>query len=111
MKISNDINKLTDKKMTNAFDWDLNTPVDDIKKEVANEDNQDNQEFENEIIFSRKRDKLVHVRMTKEEKLAVEMMAEYHHLPISAYIRALVKQDARRQRQVTKIKEAGGDLG
>ena len=85
MIIPNDISKLNDKKLTNAF--------------------------EKEIIFSRKRDKLVHVRMTKEEKITIEMMADYHHLPISAYVRALVKQDARRQRQVTKIKEAGGDIG
>lgn len=106
MKIPNDFSSLSDKKMTNAFD--LDAPVDELKKETANEDDQ---EFENEIIFSRKRDKLVHVRMTKEEKITIEMMAKYHHLPISAYIRALVKQDARRQRQVTKIKEAGGDLG
>ena len=84
MKIPNDINKLNDKKLTNAF--------------------------ETEIIFSRKRDKLIHVRLTKEEKKTVEMMADYHKLPVSAYIRALVKQDARRQRQVTKIKEAGGDI-
>lgn len=105
MKIPNDINKLNEKHLTNAFDLDAS--VDELKKETANEDNQ---EFEKEIIFSRKRDKLVHVRMTKEEKITIEMMAEYHHLPVSAYIRALVKQDARRQRQVTKIKEAGGDI-
>lgn len=89
MKIPNDISKLTDKKMTNE---------------------EDDKAFENEIIFSRKRDKLIHIRMTKEEKIAIEMMADYHHLPVSAYIRALVKQDARRQRQVTKIKEAGGSV-
>ena len=87
MKIPNDLSKLTDEKLTN-----------------------DDQEFESEIIFSRKRDKLIHVRMTKEEKIAIEMMAEYHNLPVSAYIRALVKQDARRQRQITKIKEAGGGV-
>lgn len=90
MKIPNDISKLTDKKMTNE---------------------EDDKAFENEIIFSRKRDKLIHIRMTKEEKIAIEMMAEYHHLPVSAYIRALVKQDMRRNRQVTKVKEAGGDIG
>lgn len=105
MKISNDINKLTDKKMTNAFDLDAS--VDELKKETANEDDQ---EFENEIIFSRKRDKLVHIRMTKEEKKTAEVMARYHNLPISAYVRALIKQDMRRQRQVTKVKEAGGDI-
>lgn len=105
MKIPNDINKLNEKHLTNAFDLDV--PADELKKETANEDNQD---FENEIIFSRKRDKLIHVRLTKEEKKTAEMMAEYHHLPVSAYIRALVKQDARRQRQVTKIKEAGGSV-
>lgn len=105
MKISNDINKLTDKKMTNAFD--LDAPVDELKKETANEDDQ---EFENEIVFSRKRDKLVHIRMTKEEKKTAEVMARYHNLPISAYVRALIKQDMRRQRQVTKVKEAGGDI-
>lgn len=105
MKIPNDINELNDKKLTNAFDLDV--PVDELKKETANEDDQ---EFENEIVFSRKRDKLIHVRLTKEEKKTVEMMAEYHHLPVSAYIRALVKQDARRQRQVTKIKDAGGSV-
>ena len=38
------------------------------------------------------------------------MMAEYHRLPISAYVRALVKRDARRQRQVTEIKDAGGSV-
>lgn len=107
MKIPNDINELNGKKLTNAFDLDLNTPVDDMKKETANEDDQ---EFESEIVFSRKRDKLVHVRMTKEEKITIEMMAEYRHLPVSAYIRALVKQDMRRQRQVMKIKEAGGSV-
>lgn len=105
MKISNDINKLTDKKMTNAFD--LDAPVDELKKETANEDNQ---EFENEIIFSRKRDKLIHVRLTREEKITAEMMANYHDLPLSAYIRALIKQDMRRNRQVTKVKEAGGSV-
>lgn len=84
MIIPNNLNELDDKKMTNAF--------------------------ETEIVFSRKRDKLIHVRMTKEEKIAIEMMAEYHNLPVSAYIRALVKQDARRQRQITKIKEAGGSV-
>ena len=87
MIIPNDISKLSklnDKKLTSAF--------------------------ENEIIFSRKRDKLIHVRLTKEEKKTVEMMAEYHNLPVSAYIRALVKQDMRRSRQVTKIKEAGGSV-
>lgn len=105
MKIPNDINELNDKKLTNVFD--LDAPVDELKKEAANEDNH---EFEKEIVFSRKRDKLIHVRMTKEEKLTIEMMAEYRHLPVSAYIRALVKQDARRQRQVTKIKEAGGSV-
>lgn len=105
MKIPNDINELNDKKLTNSFDLDV--PADELKKETANEDDQ---EFENEIIFSRKRDKLIHVRLTKEEKKTVEMMAEYHHLPVSAYIRALVKQDARRQRQVTKVKEAGGSV-
>lgn len=89
MKIPNNISELTDKKMTNE---------------------EDDKAFENEIIFSRKRDKLIHIRMTKEEKIAIEMMADYHHLPVSAYIRALVKQDARRQRQVTKIKEAGGSV-
>lgn len=88
MKIPNDLSKLTDEKLTN----------------------EDYKEFEREIIFSRKRDKLIHVRLTKEEKIAIEMMAEYHNLPVSAYIRALVKQDMRRQRQVTKIKEAGGDI-
>lgn len=105
MKISNDINKLTDKKMTNAFDLDAS--VDELKKETANEDNQ---EFENEIVFSRKRDKLVHVRMTKDEKITAEMMSSYHNLPLSAYIRALIKQDMRRSRQVTKVKEAGGSV-
>lgn len=105
MKIPNDINSLTDKKMTNTFD--LNTPVNDMKKEVANEDDQ---EFENEIVFSRKRDKLVHVRMTEQEKITAETMANYHKLPISAYIRALIKQDMRRQRQVGKVREAGGDI-
>ena len=89
MIIPNNLNELDDKKMTNE---------------------EDDKAFENEIIFSRKRDKLIHVRLTKEEKKTIEMMAEYHHLPVSAYIRALVKQDARRQRQVTKIKEAGGDI-
>ena len=105
MKIPNDINKLTDKEMTNAFDLDAS--VDDMKKETANENDK---EFESEIIFSRKRDKLIHIRLTKEEKKTVEMMAEYHRLPISAYIRALVKRDARRQRQVTEIKDAGGSV-
>lgn len=105
MKIPNDINKLNDRKMTNAFDLDV--PVDDMKKEAANEDNQ---EFEKEIIFSRKRDKLIHVRMTKEEKKTAEVMARYHNLPISAYIRALIKQDMRRNRQVNKVKEAGGNV-
>lgn len=88
MKIPNDVSKLTDEKVTN----------------------EDDQEFESEIVFSRKRDKLVHVRMTKEEKITAETMADYHNLPLSAYIRALIKQDARRQRQVTKIKEAGGSV-
>ena len=106
MKIPNNINELNDKKMTNAFD--LDAPVDELKKETANEDDQ---EFENEIVFSRKRDKLIHVRLTKEEKITAEMMADYHHLPVSAYLRALVKQDMRRQRQVNKVKEAGGDIG
>ena len=105
MKISNDINELNDRKMTNAFDLDV--PVDDMKKETANEDNQ---EFEKEIIFSRKRDKLIHVRLTKEEKITAEMMANYHNLPLSAYIRALIKQDMRRNRQVNKVKEAGGNV-
>ena len=105
MRIPNDINELNDKKMTNAFD--LDAPVDDMKKEVANEDNQ---EFEKEIIFSRKRDKLIHVRMTEQEKITAETMANYHNLPLSAYIRALVKQDMRRQRQVNKVKEAGGSV-
>lgn len=105
MKIPNDINKLNDRKMTNAFDLDV--PVDDMKKEVANEDDQ---EFENEIVFSRKRDKLVHVRMTEQEKITAETMANYHKLPISAYIRALIKQDMRRNRQVNKVKEAGGNV-
>lgn len=88
MKIPNDLSKLTDEKLTN----------------------EDGKEFESEIIFSRKRDKLIHVRMTKEEKITIEVMAEYHHLPVSAYVRALVKQDARRQRQITKIKDAGGSV-
>ena len=105
MKIPNDINEINEKHLTNAFD--LDAPVDELKKETANEDNQ---EFENERIFSRKRDKLVHIRMTKEEKKTAEVMARYHNLPISAYVRALIKQDMRRQRQVTKVKEAGGDI-
>jgi predicted DNA binding CopG/RHH family protein len=105
MKIPNDINELNGKKLTNAFDLDV--PVDELKKETANEDSD---EFEKEIVFSRKRDKLIHVRMTKEEKITIEMMAEYHHLPVSAYIRALVKQDMRRQRQVNKVKDAGGSV-
>lgn len=87
MKIPNDINELN-KKMTNEDDAD----------------------FENEIIFSRKRDKLIHVRLTKEEKITAETMADYHDLPVSAYIRALIKQDMRRQRQVNKVKEAGGSV-
>lgn len=105
MKIPNDINKLNEKHLTNAFDLDAS--VDDMKKETANKNDK---EFESEIIFSRKRDKLIHIRLTKEEKKTVEMMAEYHRLPISAYIRALVKRDARRQRQVTEIKDAGGSV-
>lgn len=88
MKIPNDLSKLTDEKLTN----------------------EDAKEFEQEIIFSRKRDKLIHVRMTEQEKITAETMADYHDLPVSAYIRALIKQDARRQRQVTKIKEAGGSV-
>lgn len=89
MKIPNDISKLTDKKMTNE---------------------EDDKAFESEIIFSRKRDKLIHVRLTKEEKITAETMADYHNLPLSAYIRALIKQDMRRQRQVNKVKEAGGSV-
>lgn len=106
MKIPNNINELNDKKMTNAFDLDGQT-ASEAKETVADPD----VAFENERIFSRKRTKLVHVRMTKEEKITAEMMAEYHKLPLSAYIRALIKQDMRRSRQVTKIKEAGGDIG
>ena len=103
MKIPNNINELTGKKMTNAFDLDAS--VDDLKKETANEDDK---AFEQEIIFSRKRDKLIHVRMTEQEKITAETMADYHDLPLSAYIRALIQQDMRRQRQVNKVKEAGG---
>lgn len=81
--------------------------VSEAKEEVANPDSA----FENERIFSRKRNKLVHVRMTEQEKITAETMADYHDLPLSAYIRALIKQDMRRQRQVNKVKEAGGDIG
>lgn len=88
MIIPNDISKLDDKKLINEDDAD----------------------FEKEIIFSRKRDKLIHIRLTKEEKITAETMADYHDLPLSAYIRALIKQDMRRQRQVTKVKEAGGSV-
>lgn len=80
--------------------------VSEAKEEVANPDSA----FEKEIVFSRKRDKLIHVRMTEQEKITAETMANYHKLPISAYIRALIKQDMRRNRQVTKVKEAGGDI-
>lgn len=80
--------------------------VSEAKEDVANPDSA----FEKEIVFSRKRDKLIHVRMTEQEKITAETMANYHKLPISAYIRALIKQDMRRQRQVTKVKEAGGDI-
>ena len=80
--------------------------VSEAKETVANPDSA----FENERIFSRKRDKLVHVRMTEQEKITAETMADYHDLPLSAYIRALIKQDMRRQRQVNKVKEAGGSV-
>lgn len=80
--------------------------VSEAKEEVANPDSA----FENERIFSRKRNKLVHVRMTEQEKITAEMMANYHNLPLSAYIRALIKQDMRRNRQVNKVKEAGGNV-
>lgn len=122
MKLPNNLDELlalaNDKKMNDKSETKLEAEpknedilLDDqtaseAKETVANPDSA----FENERIFSRKRNKLIHVRMTEQEKITAETMADYHDLPLSAYIRALIKQDMRRQRQVNKVKDAGGSV-
>ena len=82
MKIPNDINELT-----KAAESDLDT-----------------------IPFKKTRTKMLTLRVSEGEKIAIKHMAKVNGVDLSSYIRWLVKQDAKAKREINKIKREGGEI-
>ena len=91
MKIPNDISDLT----KNAI---LKT---DAKREKKASEDMD------AIPFKKTRTKMLTLRVSEGEKIAIKHMAKVNDTDVSSYVRWLVKKDAQAKREVNRIRREG----